>query len=175
MLKHLSPAETPPLSVIKWIILPPIKQYDNISIIFTHFLAFLIFKSQQGGEETEYIKRRQKELKTLSYLCIYLSIYPSLHLFIYLSNCLLVNYNTDFRFINVSIYLSIYGLPIYLSIYLSICMCMCVYLCLWQVEVLGELLPLLADDVLVLLEGLLQLQQLGRRERSPDPLRLAER
>ena len=44
-----------------------------------------------------------------------------------------------------------------------------------KVEVLSEFLPLLSDDVLVLLEGLLQLQQLVRRERRPDPLRLPER
>ena len=40
---------------------------------------------------------------------------------------------------------------------------------------LGELLPLGADDVLVLLEGLLQLEQLTRAERRADPLWLAER
>ena len=38
-----------------------------------------------------------------------------------------------------------------------------------------QLLALLADHVVVLLEGVLQLQQLGRRERRPDPLRLPER
>ena len=40
---------------------------------------------------------------------------------------------------------------------------------------LGELLPLGADDVLVLLEGLLQLEQLTRAESGADPLWLAER
>ena len=49
------------------------------------------------------------------------------------------------------------------------------YLRLCQVEVLGELLPLRADDVLVLLEGLLQLEQLTRAESGADPLWLAER
>ena len=49
------------------------------------------------------------------------------------------------------------------------------YLRLCQVEVLGELLPLRADDVLVLLEGLLQLEQLTRAEGGADPLWLAER
>ena len=48
------------------------------------------------------------------------------------------------------------------------------YLSLAQVERLGELLPLLANHVLVLLEGLLQLQQLVGREGRADPLRLPE-
>ena len=39
-----------------------------------------------------------------------------------------------------------------------------------QVEVLGQLLPLLPDHVLVLLERLLQLQKLVRRKSRPDPL-----
>ena len=48
------------------------------------------------------------------------------------------------------------------------------YLCLGEVEGLGELLPLGSHHVLVLLEGLLQLQQLAGAERRPDPLRLPE-
>ena len=48
------------------------------------------------------------------------------------------------------------------------------YLSLREVERLGELLPFLPDDVLVLLEGLLQLQQLVGGEGRADPLRLPE-
>jgi len=44
-----------------------------------------------------------------------------------------------------------------------------------KVEILGELLPLLPDHVLVLLEGLLQLQQLVRRECCSDPFWFSER
>ena len=44
-----------------------------------------------------------------------------------------------------------------------------------KVEILSELLPLLPDHVLVLLEGLLQLQQLAGGEGCPDPLWFAER
>lgn len=47
-------------------------------------------------------------------------------------------------------------------------------LCLGEVEGLGELLPLGAHHVLVLLKGLLQLQQLTRAERRPDSLGLPE-
>ena len=48
------------------------------------------------------------------------------------------------------------------------------YLSLREVERLGEFLPLLPDDVLVLLEGLLQLQQLVGGEGGADPLGLPE-
>ena len=48
------------------------------------------------------------------------------------------------------------------------------YLGLREVERLGEFLPLLPDDVLVLLEGLLQLQQLVGGEGGADPLGLPE-
>jgi len=44
-----------------------------------------------------------------------------------------------------------------------------------EVEILSELLPLLPDHVLVLLERLLQLQQLVRRECCSDPFRFSER
>ena len=45
----------------------------------------------------------------------------------------------------------------------------CSHLSFGQVEVLGELFPLLPDHVLVLLERLLQLQKLVRRKSRPDP------
>jgi hypothetical protein len=48
------------------------------------------------------------------------------------------------------------------------------YLSFGEVEVLGQLLPLLADHVLVPLESLLQLQQLVWGEGRPDSLRLPE-
>lgn len=43
-----------------------------------------------------------------------------------------------------------------------------------EIESLGELLPLGAHHVLVLLEGLLELEELARAERRPDPLGLPE-
>ena len=43
-----------------------------------------------------------------------------------------------------------------------------------EVERLGELFALLADHVVIVLEGVLQLEQLAGGERRPDPLRLPE-
>lgn len=48
------------------------------------------------------------------------------------------------------------------------------HLSLGEIESLGELLPLGAHHVLVLLEGLLELEELARAERRPDPLGLPE-
>lgn len=48
------------------------------------------------------------------------------------------------------------------------------YLSFREIESLGELLPLGAHHVLVLLEGLLELEELARAERRPDPLGLPE-
>ena len=49
------------------------------------------------------------------------------------------------------------------------------YLRLGQIQGLGELLALLPHHVLVLLEGLLELEQLAGREGSADSLWFAER
>ena len=49
------------------------------------------------------------------------------------------------------------------------------HLGLREIQGLSELLPLLPHHVLVLLEGLLQLQQLAGGEGCPDPLWFAER
>ena len=43
-----------------------------------------------------------------------------------------------------------------------------------EVERLSQLLALLADHVVIVLEGVLELQQLTGRERRPDPLGLPE-
>ena len=48
------------------------------------------------------------------------------------------------------------------------------HLCLGEVEHLGELLPLLAHDVLVLLEGLLEFEELRGTEGGADPFGLTE-
>jgi len=48
-------------------------------------------------------------------------------------------------------------------------------LCLGEAERCGEVLALLPDDVVILAERFLELQQLRRRERRSDALRLAER
>jgi len=49
------------------------------------------------------------------------------------------------------------------------------HLRLCKTEWCGEIFAFLTDDVMVLAERLFQLQQLGRWERRPDALRLAER
>lgn len=46
------------------------------------------------------------------------------------------------------------------------------HLCFRQAQTVRQLLPLGSDDVVVLLEGSLQAQELGRREGCPDALRL---
>lgn len=50
----------------------------------------------------------------------------------------------------------------------------CNYLSFSQAEGLGERLPLCAHHIVIALEGVLQLQQLRRRECSADPLGLSE-
>ena len=48
------------------------------------------------------------------------------------------------------------------------------YLGLGEIQGFGQLLPLLPHHVLVLLEGLLQLEELAGGEGCPDPLWFAE-
>ena len=48
------------------------------------------------------------------------------------------------------------------------------HLCFGEVETECEVLPLLPDDVVVLLEDLFEFEELGGRECCPDALRLAE-